>query len=98
MRIIPKSTLCAFWEDHPEAEEPLLAWFREVEKAEWSRFSDIKQQYRSACGIGGNVIFNVGGNRYCLAAKVNYPYRVVFIRTVEIEAEYEGVALEEGVA
>ena len=36
MRIIAKRTLRAFWEAHTDAEEPLLAWFREVEKADWS--------------------------------------------------------------
>ena len=31
MRIIAKSTLRAFWRRHPDAEEPLLAWYREME-------------------------------------------------------------------
>jgi mRNA interferase HigB len=30
MRIIAKKTLREFWELHPDAKEPLLAWYREV--------------------------------------------------------------------
>ena len=33
MRIIAKSTLRAFWTGYPDAEAPLLAWYREVEKS-----------------------------------------------------------------
>ena len=36
MRIIAKSTLRDFWESTPDAEEPLLAWYREVEKEDWA--------------------------------------------------------------
>jgi mRNA interferase HigB len=35
MRIIAKSTLQTFWRRHPDAEWPLLAWYREVEKEDW---------------------------------------------------------------
>ena len=34
MRIIAKATLRVFWERLRDAEEPLLAWYREVEKAD----------------------------------------------------------------
>ena len=37
MRIIAKKTLRDFWMRRPDAEDPLLAWFREVEKEDWSQ-------------------------------------------------------------
>ena len=36
MRIIAVSQLKAFWEQYPDAEQPLLAWVDEARKAEWT--------------------------------------------------------------
>lgn len=96
MRIIAKSTLRAFWERHPNAEEPLLAWYRETEKADWASPAQVKTQYRSASFVGENrVIFNIKGNDYRLVVKINYPYRVVYVRFVGTHAEYDKIDVEE---
>jgi mRNA interferase HigB len=96
VRIIAKGTLRAFWERHPDAEEPLLAWYREVEKADWSEPSQVKEKYRNASFVKGNrVIFNIKGNDYRLVVKINYPYRVVYVRFVGTHVEYDKVDVEE---
>ncbi|MEN9760857.1 MAG: hypothetical protein RI906_683, partial [Pseudomonadota bacterium] len=48
MRVIAVSTLRAFWERHPDSEQPLKAWYEEATSASWSQPADIKAQYRSA--------------------------------------------------
>ena len=48
MRIISISTLVAYWEKHPDAEQPLKAWIAEVKKANWQNAHEIKAQYKSA--------------------------------------------------
>lgn len=96
MRIIAKRALREFWQGHPDAEEPLLAWYREVEQEDWDTPAKVKTKYRSASIVGGNrVIFNIKGNDYRLVVKVNYPYRVVYIRFVGTHAEYDRVDVEE---
>src|SRR5262249_1431603 len=40
------------WCCYPDAEEPLLAWYREAEKADWESPAQIKEQYGSASGAG----------------------------------------------
>lgn len=96
MRIISKKTLRAFWQRCPDAEQPLLAWFREVEGEDWDTPAKIKAKYRSASIVGDNrVVFNIKGNDYRLVVKVNYPYRVVYIRFVGTHAEYDAVNVEE---
>jgi mRNA interferase HigB len=96
MRIIAKSTLRAFWERHPNAEEPLLAWYHETEKADWASPAQVKAQYRSASFVGENrVIFNIKGNDYRLVVKINYPYRVVYVRFVGTHAEYDQIDVGE---
>ena len=96
MRIIAKSTLRTFWERHPNAEEPLLAWYRETEKADWESPAQVKERYRSASFVGENrVIFNIKGNDYRLVVQINYPYRVVYVRFVGTHAEYDNIDVRE---
>ena len=96
MRIIAKRTLREFWERRPDAEEPLLAWYREVEKEDWDQPSQIKEKYRSASFVKGNrVVFNIKGNDYRLVVRINYPYRMVYVRFVGTHADYDAIDVEE---
>ena len=96
MRIIAKKTLRQFWESHPDAEEPLLAWYREVEKEDWDTPAKVKQKYANASIVGNSrVVFNIRGNAYRLIVAINYPYRVVYIRCVATHAEYDQIDVEE---
>jgi mRNA interferase HigB len=96
MRIIAKSTLQTFWRRHPDAEGPLLAWYREVEKEDWAGPSDVKNKYSSASFIKGNrIVFNIKGNDYRLIIKTNYKYRVVYVRFVGTHADYDKINAEE---
>lgn len=96
MRIIAKRALREFWEGHPDAEEPLLSWYREVEQEDWDTPAKVKEKYRSASIVGDNrVVFNIKGNHYRLVVRINYPYRVVYIRFVGTHAEYDRIDVEE---
>jgi mRNA interferase HigB len=96
MRIIAKRTLREFWERYSDAEEPLLAWYREVEKEDWSQPAQVKEKYRSASIVkGSRVVFNIKGNDYRLVVRINYPYRVVYVRFVGTHGEYDAIDVEE---
>jgi mRNA interferase HigB len=96
MRIIAKKTLKEFWESHPDAEGPLLAWYREVKKEDWDTPTKVKEEYASASIVGNNrAVFHIRGNAYRLVVAINYPYRVVYIRFVGTHAEYDRTDAEE---
>ena len=96
MRIIAKATLRTCWEAYPEAEEPLLAWYREVEKEDWSTPQQVKEKYRSASILkGSRVVFNIKGNDFRLVVQINYVYRVVYVRFVGTHAQYDKINVEE---
>lgn len=96
MRVIAKRTLREFWERHSDAREPLLAWYREVEQEDWDTPAKVKAKYRSASIVPGNrVVFNIKGNDYRLVVKINYPYRVVYVRFVGTHVEYDAVDVKE---
>jgi mRNA interferase HigB len=92
MRIIAKRGLRDFWEKHPAAKEPLLAWYHEVAREDWDNPAEVKERYRNASIVGDNrVVFNVKGNDYRLVVRVNYRHRIVYIRFVGTHAEYDKI-------
>ena len=96
MRIIAKKALREFWERQPPAKGPLLAWYREVEHEDWATPADVKAKYGSASIIGSErVVFNIKGNDYRLVVRINYAYRIVYVRFVGRHADYDRVDVEE---
>lgn len=95
MRIIAKRTLREFWAQHPDAEQALLAWFREVERERWATPAQLKAKYRSASFVGDRVVFNIKGNDYRLVVRVDYPHQIVFVRFVGTHEEYDDIDVAE---
>ena len=96
MRIIAKKALREFWERQPAANGPLLAWYREVEHEDWATPADVKAKYGSASIIGSErVVFNIKGNDYRLVVRINYAYRIVYVRFVGTHADYDRVDVKE---
>lgn len=92
MRVISRKTLKNFWIKHPQAEQPLKAWFCEAEQALWDTPQDIKDHYRSADFLKNNrVIFNIAGNKYRLIVQINYSYSIVYIRFLGTHKEYDKI-------
>jgi mRNA interferase HigB len=95
MRVIAKRTLREFWEAYPDAEGPLVAWYREAKKADWDSPAKLKEQYGNASFVGGRVVFNIKGNSYRLVVRVNYPYRVIYVRLVCTHEQYDKIDVSE---
>ena len=98
MRIIARKTLADFWKRKgcEDSEQPLRAWFQEAVKADWATPAAIKTAHRNASILGDNrVVFNIAGNKYRLVVKINYPYRVVYIRFIGTHRAYDRINAEE---
>lgn len=92
MRIIAISHLKAFWEKHPDAKQPLLAWTDEARKASWSSPNDIKEQFRNASILRSRrVVFNIKGNDYRLVAAVAYRFGAIYIKFVGTHKQYDTI-------
>lgn len=92
MRVIAVAALRAFWHQHPDAEQPLKAWFGEASKATWTLPSDIKAQYRSASILKNRrVVFNIKGNEYRLIVAVAYRLQIVYVKFIGTHQQYDAV-------
>jgi mRNA interferase HigB len=95
MRVIAVSTLKAFLESnagHAEAREPLMAWYRQVRAADWAAPAEVKRDIGTASILkDGRAVFNIAGNRYRVVVRINYPYRVVYIRFIGTHRQYDRI-------
>lgn len=92
MRVISLKRLREFWRHHPDAQVPLRVWFRVAEGARWQNLEDVRQAYPHADGVqtpsGVLTVFNIGGNKYRLVARIRYDYQLVNVRVVLTHAQY----------
>ena len=92
MRIIAIGHLKAFWDEYPDAEQPLLAWIDEARKANWSSPAEIKAQFRNASILKSRrVVFNIKGNSYRLVVAVVYRFGAIYIKFVGTHAQYDAI-------
>ena len=92
MRIVAKRTLKRFWLTHKDCEEQLKSWFNEVSKTNWNNPNELKKEYPSASILGDSrAVFNIKGNNYRLIVKINYAYKILWIRFVGTHLEYDRI-------
>ena len=97
MRVIAKSTIKKFFEQpaYRDDQGPLKNWYEEALKADCSSPQAIKDQYRSASICGNNrVVFNIGGNKYCLVVEMQYRVGIAWIKFVGTHAQYDMIDVE----
>lgn len=95
MKIISLSTLKAFWEQHPDAEQPLKAWHAEAKAAQWRDMHDIKRQFGTASVLKNNrVVFNIKGNHYRLIVSFWFSAQYAYIKFIGTHAQYDQINAE----
>lgn len=95
MRVIAVAILRDFWRVHPDAEQPLKAWYEEACHATWTQPADIKAQYRSASVLKNRrVVFNIKGNDYRVSVAVAYKLQIVSIKFVGTHKACDAVDAE----
>ena len=68
------------------------AWHQEAVQANWASPSEVKAQFRSASILkGSRAVFNIAGNQYRLVVKINYAYRIVYIRFLGTHQDYDQI-------
>jgi mRNA interferase HigB len=93
MRIITERKLREFWQagtnaaDKQAREKAMKEWIAVVSKANWKRFADIRSTFNHNDVYKNCVIFDVGGNKYRIIAKLGYRVKLIFIRFVMTHEE-----------
>ena len=94
MVIISKSKINQFIEEYPASKGPLLDWYIKSKECEWADLPDVRKTFRTVDYVGnGLFVFNIGGNKYRLIARIIFGVRTVYIRFIGTHAEYDKVKL-----
>ncbi len=88
MHIISRKALKDFWGKYPDSETPLKTWFKIVKGTKYKSFNHLRETFRTADKVNDLVVFNIGGNKYRLAAVIHFPYGKVYIRRIMTHQEY----------
>ena len=92
MRIISRKTLREFTVRHPQSKQSLDDWYDMALRAKWDTPADIKQVARSVDILPDNrVVFNISGNHYRLILKIEYEFRIIYIRFIGTHDDYDRV-------
>ena len=95
MRVIAKKSLRIFWEKHPQSEQQLWAWHKEMEEGKWTNDNELKLQYANASIINTKrVVFNIHGNSYRLVADFEYKLQIIFIVWIGTHKEYDRLSIK----
>lgn len=96
MVIISKTTLNKFFEQYPSATGPVLQWYGRVKEADWKDFADLRKLFPATDYVGNDLyVFNLGGKKYRLIARVFFSVRTVYIRFIGTHSQYDKVKLSD---
>jgi mRNA interferase HigB len=91
MKIVNQEKIDKFVRKHADARESFKRWRELTEAATWHSHEDMKKTFQSANKYKACAIFDIGGNKYRLIAKINYAIdiQIVNVREVMTHAEYD---------
>ncbi len=94
MRIISKSTLKEFWEQHEntDAEKELVIWLKAITDNIWNKPNDITAFFNDADIVGnGRIVFNICHNKYRLIVLFKYKIQIGFVRFIGTHKQYDSI-------
>ena len=90
--MIAVKTLKTYWEQFPQAKQPLVAWYEEAAAAGWDSPNKLKEQYRNASILTDKrVVFNIHGNAYRLIVDIEYRLKIVFVVWFGAHKQYDNI-------
>ena len=81
-------TLREFAVRHPQALEPLKAWYKIATKSTWNDITEIRATYPHADAAGKCTVFNIGGDDFRLVTRIDFESRMIFTKKVMTHAKY----------
>lgn len=94
VRIISTATLkVSYAQPRCGTAEPVIkTWVAVTKAAAWADPLAVKAAFGQTDILqGGRVVFDLGGNKFRLVAKINYRAGIVFVRFIGTHAEYDRI-------
>jgi mRNA interferase HigB len=89
MHLISNRSLREFALRYPQADAPLQAWRRLIERNRFTGFADLKALFQSVDKAGEFFVFNVGGNKFRVISAIHFNTQTLYVRQVFTHADYD---------
>lgn len=95
LKVYGESTVAKFARKHPAARRPLQRFLEIVRDADGPHFTALKQSFAAAdyAPSTGTLIFDIGGNKYRLIARVDFGEQVLYVESVLTHGDYNRESL-----
>jgi mRNA interferase HigB len=91
LEVFGEAIIAAFAKKHPASRKPLQRFLTIARAAFWPSFPAVKATFASAdyAPGTGTLIFNIGGNKYRLTARVDFEEQMLVVQAVLTHQEYD---------
>ena len=89
--VLGEAAIMKFTRKHNMARKPLSRFLDVARNAEWPHFPAVKQTFPATdyASESGTMIFDIGGNKYRLIARVDFQEQLLYIQSVLTHEEYD---------
>jgi len=96
MIVISKRAINQFIERYPNSADAILRWYLLTKDSSWANFAELRKAFTGTDSVGnGLYVFNVGGNKFRIIARIFFSIRTVFIRFIGTHKQYDKVKLSD---
>ncbi len=90
MKVYGEAAITKFAKKHPASRSPLQRFLEIARGAEWAHFPAVRRTFPATdyTPSSGMLIFDVGGSKYRLVARVDFEEQLLYIQTILTHEEY----------
>lgn len=91
LKVYGETEIAKFCRKYANSRKVLQRFLSIAREAEWPHFPAVKLTFRSAdyAPSTGTVIFDLGGNKYRLVARVDFEEQALFIERIMTHEQYD---------
>jgi len=89
MRLLGQNRLDKFIKKHSAAKNALNRWRKLIAESDYKNIVELRKTFPTADYVGGETVFNVGGNKIRTITLIEYGIKQVLITHVLTHKEYD---------
>jgi mRNA interferase HigB len=87
--VLGTAAITRFSKKHANSRKPLARFLELAKTAQWTNFVEIKETFPATDYASDTLIFDIGGNKYRLIARINFESQELLIDEVLTHEEYD---------
>jgi len=91
MKLYGEAEVAEFSRKYAASRKPLQRFLATVRESEWPHFPAVKRTFPAVdyAPGSGTMIFDIGGNKYRLIARVDFEEQVLYIQRIMTHEQYD---------